>query len=162
MARIESTGFFSNIWLNECLTIGDYSTPRDPAQPIVIHMVHTPCEPGQTGTTQMRIGRAKILATSLETYETRIREQLDAMLSGAGFNSATDILAMTVNRWPHGYAYEYDPMLGPPDQPGQAPYEIARARFGNIAIANSDAGGQAYMDSAIDQAHRAVGELLAT
>ena len=29
----------------------------------------------------------------------------------------------------------------------------ARARFGRIAIANSDAGAAAYTDSAIDQAH---------
>ena len=160
IARIQSTGFFSDIWLNECLAIGEYQTPRDPAQPIVVHMVHTPCEPGQTGPNQMRIGRAKILATSLEDYEKRIQDQLDAMLGAGGFNSASDIIAITVNRWPHGYAYEYDPMLGPPDQPGQAPYEIARQRYGNIVIANSDSGGQAYMDSAIDQAHRAVGELL--
>ena len=83
-----------------------------------------------------------------------------ACLGSAGFNSSTDILAMTVNRWPHGYAYEYDPMLGPPSAKGQEPFVIARGRFGAIAIANSDSGGQAYMDSAIDQAHRAVNELL--
>jgi hypothetical protein len=35
------------------------------------------------------------------------------------------------------------------------------ARFGRIAIANSDAGRAAYTDIAIDEAHRAVGELLA-
>jgi len=161
VARIHSANaFFCDVWLNECLTIGKYHTPRSPDQPIVVHMVHTPCEPGQNGTDQLRIGRAKILATSLETYENKIREQLDAMLGHAGFNSKTDILAMTVNRWPHGYAYEYDPMLGPPSEPGSEPYVIARQRFGAIAIANSDSGGQAYMDSAIDQAHRAVQELL--
>ncbi len=38
---------------------------------------------------------------------------------------------------------------------------IGRARFGRIAIANSDAGAAAYTDCAIDQAWRAVGELLA-
>jgi spermidine dehydrogenase len=38
---------------------------------------------------------------------------------------------------------------------------IGRQMFGRIAIANSDAGAQAYTDSAIDQAHRAVTELLA-
>ena len=37
---------------------------------------------------------------------------------------------------------------------------VGRARFGRIAIANSDAGAAAYTDSAIDQAHRAVQELL--
>jgi spermidine dehydrogenase len=45
----------------------------------------------------------------------------------------------------------------PPEQQRQV---IARARHGRIAIANSDAGAAAYTDSAIDQAHRAVGELL--
>ena len=37
---------------------------------------------------------------------------------------------------------------------------IGRARFGRITIANSDAGAAAYTDSAIDQASRAVNELL--
>ena len=38
---------------------------------------------------------------------------------------------------------------------------IGRARFGRIAIANSDAGAAAYTSCAIDQARRAVDELLA-
>jgi spermidine dehydrogenase len=66
-----------------------------------------------------------------------------------------------VNRWPHGYAYEYNPLFDPPYAPGEAPHEVGRARFGRISIANSDAGAAAYTDSAIDQAHRAVRELLA-
>jgi spermidine dehydrogenase len=37
---------------------------------------------------------------------------------------------------------------------------IGRARFGRITIANSDSGPAANTDSAIDQAHRAVRELL--
>jgi spermidine dehydrogenase len=37
---------------------------------------------------------------------------------------------------------------------------VGRAPFGRITIANSDAGGAAYTDSAIDQGHRAVMELL--
>jgi spermidine dehydrogenase len=37
-----------------------------------------------------------------------------------------------------------------------------RARFGRIAIANSDSGAAAYTDSAIDQAYRAIQELLQT
>ena len=161
VAHIHSpAAFFSDIWLNEWLSIGKYHTPRTPDQPIVVHMVYTPCEPGQNGTEQLRIGRAKILATSLEMFEDKIRQQLDGMLGKAGFNSAEDIIAITVNRWPHGYAYEYDPMLGPPSAPGSEPYVIGRQRFGAIAIANSDSGGLAYMDSAIDQAHRAVHELL--
>ena len=47
-----------------------------------------------------------------------------------------------------------------PDWPeGQQPNVIGRARFGRIAIANSDSGAMAYTDSAIDQAYRAVQDL---
>ncbi len=45
------------------------------------------------------------------------------------------------------------------DAPGELPHVIGRAPFGRIAIANSDAGASPTVDSAIDQAHRAVGEL---
>jgi spermidine dehydrogenase len=43
-------------------------------------------------------------------------------------------------------------------QKGEAPHEVGRARFGPIAIADSDSA--AYTDAAIDQAHRAMAELL--
>jgi spermidine dehydrogenase len=65
-----------------------------------------------------------------------------------------------VNRWPHGYAYEYNSLYDPDWAPGQAPHEIGRRRFGRIAIANSDSGAGAYTNVAIDQAHRAVQDLL--
>jgi spermidine dehydrogenase len=42
------------------------------------------------------------------------------------------------------------------------PLTTARARRGRITIANADSGGGAYTDIAIDQAHRAVTELLET
>jgi spermidine dehydrogenase len=44
----------------------------------------------------------------------------------------------------------------------QQPHVLGRARFGRITIANSDSGGAAYTDSAINQGHRAVTELLHT
>ena len=44
---------------------------------------------------------------------------------------------------------------------GEAPHEVSHTRFGQIAIANSDSAAAAYTDAAIDQAHRAVQELLA-
>jgi hypothetical protein len=42
------------------------------------------------------------------------------------------------------------------------PHVVGRARCGRITIANSDSGGGAYTDSAINQGHRAVMELLHT
>ncbi len=43
----------------------------------------------------------------------------------------------------------------------ELPNVIGRARFGRIAIANSDAGAAAYTDCAIDQAWRATNEIIA-
>jgi spermidine dehydrogenase len=42
----------------------------------------------------------------------------------------------------------------------ERPHVIGRAKFGRITIANSDSGGRAYTDSAIDQGYRAAMELL--
>jgi spermidine dehydrogenase len=47
----------------------------------------------------------------------------------------------------------------PPFEPGRAPFEIARAPFGRVHIANSDAQAYAYTDASIDQAFRAISEI---
>jgi spermidine dehydrogenase len=108
---------------------------------------------------QNRAGRRKLLAMSFEDFEREVRETLSGLYVGTDFDAAGDILAITVNRWPHGYAYEYFTTADPDWAPGQAPHEIGRRPIGNIAIANSDSGAKAYLDSAIDQAYRAVSEL---
>jgi spermidine dehydrogenase len=153
--------YHSSVRLNPVTDIGSYRSPRSPDEPIVIRMVRTPCSPGMSERDQHRMGRADLLTTSFATFEEKIRDQLGRMLGRAGFDPARDITAITVNRWPHGYAYEYNPLFDPDWPKGDAPHEIGRARFGPIAIANSDAAAAAYTDAAIDQAHRAVVELLA-
>ena len=133
------------------------------SDPCLIHLARQPCKPGLNCKEQFRAGRAEILATSFEQYEAQIRAQLTAMLAPGGFNASRDIQAITVNRWPHGYAYEYNDLFEPPGQREQdRPCVRARQRYGRIAIANSDAAGEAYTNAAIDQAHRAVNELLAS
>lgn len=82
------------------------------------------------------------------------------MLSGGDFDASRDIAAITVNRWAHGYAYEYDPLFEPDWQPEERPNVVGRQPFGRISIANSDAAGRAYTDAAIDQASRAVQEVV--
>lgn len=108
---------------------------------------------------QLRASRLKMLALTFEDYEREVRTVLDGLLGPAGFDVQKDILAITVNRWPHGYAYEYMELWDPEWAPGQAPHEIASKPFGNIAIANADAGASAYTHVAIDEAFRAVQEL---
>ncbi len=140
--------------------IGDYKSSRSPDEPIVLTMTRTPCQPGLPVREQHKAGRAELLATSFETCERKIRDQLVRILSGGGFDPAQDIEAITMNRWPHGYGYEYNPLFDPEWLPGEAPNEIGRRRFGRISIANSDSAATAYTDAAINQAYRAVSELI--
>jgi spermidine dehydrogenase len=154
-------GYHSYARLNPAVDIGGVTAERSPDKPILLHMVRTPCRPGLAEHDQNRAGRAELLATPFETFEREIRAQLGRTLAAGGFDPARDITAITVNRWPHGYSPEFNPLWDPDLPPDQQPNVIGRARFGRIAIANSDSGRAAYTDSAINQAHRAVGELLA-
>jgi spermidine dehydrogenase len=160
VAHVHAPGsYFSSLTLNPVVDIGDYRSPRSPDEPMLVHLTRTPAQPGLPERDQHRAGRFDILGTSFATFEGNIRDQLTRILGPGGFDPARDMTAISVNRWPHGYAYEYNPLFDPDWPKGQEPHVIGRARFGRIAIANSDAGAAAYTDSAIDQAHRAVQEL---
>ena len=151
--------YFESVTLDFPVSMGGYSYPGKPEEPCVIHLQHVPCSPGLPARDQQRAGRTVLLATKFETFERNIREQLGRMLSAGGFDPARDIQAITVNRWPHGYAYEYNSLYDPEWPAGQSPCEIGRQPFGRIHIANSDAGAFAYTNEAIDQGWRAVKEI---
>jgi spermidine dehydrogenase len=162
IAAVRAPGCYHTYFrLNPPVDIGAYTAERSPDRPILVHMVRTPCQPGLPEHDQNRAGRTELLATPFETFERNIRDQLTRTLAQGGFDPAKDITAITVNRWPHGYAPEYNPLWEPDLPPDQQPNVIGRVRFGRITIANADAGRAAYTDVAIDQAHRAVQELLA-
>jgi spermidine dehydrogenase len=153
-------GYFSNIKLDYPVSLGGYRCPRDPSEPILLHMEHMPLTPNQglSNAEQFRLGRLVLLNTPFEEFENRITDQLDRMLGPGGFQSARDIAAITVNRWPHGYSYDANTLFDP-ETSGPPPYEIGRKRCGNVTIANCDAGWNSYTHEAIDQAWRAVNEL---
>jgi spermidine dehydrogenase len=151
--------YHTGVALDQPVSMGGYKCSQAPDEPILLRMTRTPCMPGLSERDQHRAGRVELLSTSFETFERHIRDQLSRILSAGGFDPARDIEAITVNRWPHGYAYEYNPLWDPDWPEGQRPCDIARKRFGRIAIANSDAAAAAYTDQAIDQAFRAVREL---
>jgi spermidine dehydrogenase len=156
------TAFFSHVVLDFPVDLGGYRHPRDPVEPIVLHLVHVPGAPnsGLDARSQFHIGQAKLLAMTFADFETRIRDQLDRMLGPGGFDSGRDIAAITVNRWPHGYGYVGNSLFDPDDYDERV-VKLARQPFGRVAIANSDAGGDAYAHLAINEAARAVQELLA-
>jgi spermidine dehydrogenase len=142
-------------------TTGGHQPPRGPDDPMVVFLLGVPTvEPTGTETSRelLRMARHKVYATAFDTYEQEIRDQLQGVLGEHGFNHETDIKAITVNRWPHGYAYEYMSLDDPEWPEGHAPHEIGRAQFGRISIANSDSEAHAYLDAAIDAGWRAIEE----
>ncbi len=159
--RVYAPGcYHSYFHLNPHVNVGTYRSPSSPDDPVLVHMVRTPCQPGLAEHDQNRAGRAELLNTSFETFERNIRDQLGRTLKEGGFDPARDITAITVNRWPHGYAPEYNPLFDPDVPEAERAQAIGRAPFGRITIANSDCGGGAYTDVAINQGHRAVMELM--
>ncbi len=154
-------GYHTYTTLDFPVSIGQYAFPSDPEQPMVLFMLRTPCRPGLPMRDQYRAGRVELMATPFATFERNVRDQLGRMLGGAGFDPAHDIEGITVNRWAHGYAYTPNYLFDPEWTEEEKPWVIGRKPFGKIAIANSDAGANAYTNEAIDQAHRAVMELTA-
>jgi spermidine dehydrogenase len=158
---VEAPGaYFSSFELNEAVSIGGYRSVRSPDEPILIRMQRTPASYGLPEREQHKAGRAELLATSFETFERHIRDELGRVLGEGGFDPARDIEGIAVNRWPHGYAPEYNSLIDGDTPAESMPNIIGRARFGRIAIANSDSGMGAYTDVAMEEAHRAVRELL--
>ena len=151
--------FHTRVKLDFPVSLGGYRHARDPAEPICLHLVHVPGAPNQglDARAQFRSGQGKLLAMTFADFEDRIRDELDRMLGAGGFSSARDIAAITVNRWTHGYGYVASSLYDGDDY--DSVLARARQKAGRVAIANSDAGGDAYAHLAIDHAARAVREL---
>ena len=166
---ISPNSFFNNIYIDFPVSIGDYQYPQSFDEPVVFLMNHVPTRPyeGLTNREQHRKGRYDILKLSFQDYEDKIIDHLSAMF-GSDFKEE-DLAGITVNRWAHGYSYEYNSLFDNAFFDGRIPdsldserypHVIGRKPIGNISIANSDSGGSAYVDAAIAQADRAVNELL--
>jgi len=153
-------GYHTYTALDFPVSIGEYAFPSKPEEPMVLFMLRTPCKPGLPMRDQFRAGRMELMDTPFSNFERNVRDQLGRMLGGAGFDPARDIEGITVNRWAHGYAYTPNTLFDPGWKEEEKPWVIGRKPFGKIAIANSDAGASAYSDVAIDQAWRAVSEIL--
>ena len=143
------------------VSVGSYKYSPNPDSPIVVHATICAANSSDGGDAreQMRKGMQRLYQTSFNDYEQDIVTQMNGALGPGGFDAQRDIAAITVNRWPHGYAYEYNELFDPADwSPEKGPHIAARAQIGRISIANSDASAYAYVNGAIDAAHRAVME----
>ena len=147
------------------VSLGNYACPKDPDDPILVQMIRAPLQPGLSAREQFAAGKRELLATPFETFERNTRNQLNRLLGGGGFDAARDIAALTVNRWPHGYAYAYDAATDRVVfEPSQWPedrrhWKRASPPFGNVSIAATDAASNAMTEAAIEEAFRAVADL---
>ena len=141
-------------------TVGNVARTISPDSPVVLTLKVLYSYPGLSTEDQGNKGRREMISTSFREYERRIRQQLTAMFSDAGFNGKRDIAGIILNRWGHAY-------LSP--QPGfyfgkdgkPAGREVLRAApFGRIAFANTDLAGSMDHRFSILEAERAVNQLL--
>src|ERR1700733_2677788 len=73
IAQVYAPGsYFSALSLNQVIDIGDYRSPRSPDEPVLVHMVRVPVQPGLPERDQHRAGRQDILTTSFATFERNI------------------------------------------------------------------------------------------
>ncbi len=154
--------FFKRLRLDFPVSMGGYQYPESPDEPVVISAWYSPTVRGLPARTQYKASRAKLLQMSYQDFENNIYSHLDGMLGPYGFDAEREIAAITLNRWPHGYAYEFEG-VGVPADYGRynGPHIAGRAQIGRISIANSDSEAYAYVDGAIDAADRAINEQLA-
>ena len=155
--------FYSLLASAPPVNVGDFRVPSGADDPVVMWMLHSPTPQvtnAMSARDAYRLGRHKLLSMSFEEIEAATINQLAGMFGSAGFDAGRDVEAITVNRWAHGYAYEYMDLHDPDWPAGQAPHELGRKPIGRIAIANSDAEAAAYVQTAIRAALRAVSEVL--
>jgi spermidine dehydrogenase len=148
--------YYTSLILQGPIDIGGYRHSQSPDDPTVLTMLRVYAHPGQPASVQHRLGRLDMYNTSFETFEREAHQQLERILGPYGFDSAHDILGLTINRWGHGYTY-WDPT----PNPDEVPYAVrGRQAFGRISIANTDAAGEDSSQVAMEQAYRAVHEVM--
>ena len=160
---IPQPSLMHSIGLDFPVSMGGYNFTQNPEEPTVIHGTYVPLDPdkGLNARQQCIAGRTRLYEMSFDDFEENIVSQMSGALHGGGFDAERDIVAITVNRWPHGYAYEYIDYSDPVEfNPQNGPHIAGRAQIGRISIANSDASAYAYLTGAIDAADRAVNEQL--
>src|SRR6202007_2525055 len=81
-------GYHTHTALDFPVSIGEYKFPSTPQEPAVLFMLRTPCKPGLPMREQYRAGRRELMETPFALFERNIREQLQKMLGGGGFDAA--------------------------------------------------------------------------
>ena len=151
-------GYCTWMHIADPLRVGDYRPAYHPDKPTLLSMYKYIYQPGLDPDEQMILGRLEMENKPFEEYEREIRTELQHMFGKHGFNAAEDILAITVNRWGHGYNFFKGPKLS--TSTDGKPFLRGRKKFGRISFAGADAGGSPWTQLALQQGRRAALEQL--
>ena len=156
-------GFANEYLLSLPVSLGDYRYAADPDDPVVVCAEHYPAtyNDGNTPREQNRLGRHRMLSMPFAEYERNVLREMDAIWGPYGMDVSRDVAAITVNRWPHAYAYVYNPVHDNPAwNQANGPHVRGRAQMHRVSIANSDSDAIPLLQGAINAADRAVTEQL--
>jgi len=153
-------GFGNYLTMRKVATFGTGPATINPDTPAVINLKILFPSPGLPLQEQVVRGRMELFSTPFRVYEQRIREQFSALFAGSGFDAKRDIAGIILNRWGHAYLSPQPGFFfGSAGQP--APGEFLRAHpYGHIAFANSDLAGIMDHRMSIQEARRAIDQLL--
>ena len=145
-------GYCQNMFISDPLRVGKYRPEYRPDRPTVLTLHKNLYASGKDPEEQMLLTRTEMETTPFATYERRVREELTHLFGPWGFRAADDIMAITVNRWAHGYTFS--------SLPGERKSlrKPGRAKLGRISFAGADAAGVPWTQSAMYQGHRAAME----
>ena len=152
-------GFSGNI--RKPMVLGPQTTPLDPSKPAVLTMYMGLYTLGEKDARiQTMENRLRLFATSYAEYERRVKSQLAEILSPYGFDPATDIAGIVLNRWGHarvtqppGFYY------GPQGVP--SPREVVEKGYGRVIMAHSELNGAQNLRGAFQHGARAAAAAVA-
>jgi spermidine dehydrogenase len=155
-------GYCTWMHVNDPLHVGEYKPEFHPDKPTLLNMYKYIHEMGLDPEEQMVLGRTELETKTFEDHEREIRTALNHVLGPWGFNAAEDIVAITVNRWGHGYVYanSYQGISKFENPARDYPQVEGRASLGRISFAGADAAGNPWTQATFVQAHRAAMEQL--
>lgn len=144
-------GYCTWMSLADPIHIGKYRPSYDPKEPIILSMYKYFYTPGLDVKSQVVKGRTEMESKSFQDFEKEIREELHHLFSPWGFDVSKDILGIQINRWAHGYNFFSGVSSSQSFLRGRAP-------LGRISFAGADAGGNPWMQSALEQGIRSAEE----
>ncbi|MEM9182816.1 MAG: FAD/NAD(P)-binding protein [Pseudomonadota bacterium] len=151
-------GWFTTL-RRQMILDGEEPMPLDPEKPTVLTMYNSFCMPGMPAKEQTVAARMQLFAMPYAQIEQQIIDQFTKMFGPGGFDAERDIAGITVNRQGHAYLVTTPGFFfGKDGKP--APSDVIRQPHGRIAFAHAELKGYQMWEGAVDEAERAVGQLL--